>query len=70
MSCSEKPVGRDCLQAGEKLLVRGMLALASARDRLQPIVVAIVPVRGRGERRGFQIGLILFFEERVLCGDP
>ncbi len=65
-----KAGGRDGLEAGEKFLVRGVLALGFGQgDVVELVVVAIVAVRGRGFRRGFQVGLILLLKERVLRGN-
>ena len=61
--------GGDGLEAREKFLVRGVLALDFGQGRVvQLVVVAIVSVGGRGFRRGLQVGLILLFKERVLRG--
>ena len=69
-SCSGNPVGRNGIQTREK---GSSLACWSCdcgeRAVVQLIVVAIVSKGGGRLRVGLQVGLILFFKERVLRGD-
>jgi hypothetical protein len=62
--------GRDGLEAGEEFLVGGVVTVGFGQgDVVQLVVVAIIAVRGRGLRRGFQVRLILLFKERILRGN-
>ena len=57
----------DRLQPREEALVAGVLALDSRkRIVVEPVVVAIIAIGGRALGIGFEVGLVLLFEERVL----